>query len=287
MKIISVQFDYGNSHVYDILAKVLEYSIKKNCPKAALEMHRITAPKIRAAKKCFDSNTVKIDLWLERMRATNDNIVFMDCDMLMLREISDVFNDDFDIGLTVNGTGSIPYNGGVVFVKNTPAAHAFIELWCDVNRYLYNHPAEHNIWRNKKGYAGMNQAALGCLLETKKYDAKIKKYQCSEWNLCRNNWRKINTESRILHVKSELRRAVMGNCSSLSMTRYYAAITTWLQYAQDAGINTITFKPLVRYSGAPSVQHAKAKLQRRRRYFEKTMGRNYTEIAKNSKTRRR
>ena len=172
MKIISVQFDYLGLRKYNILSRVLEYSIKKNCPDADLEMLRINPPGRYPTKRCFAANTLKMQKWIEIMEKTNDDIVFLDCDMLVLQDISDIFNNDFDIGLTVRGNGSIPYNGGVVFAKNTKDAHSFMHLWNKTNIELYNDSKKHNYWRNTKGYAGMNQAALGYLLEEKIYKAK-------------------------------------------------------------------------------------------------------------------
>ena len=197
-------------------------------------MLRLPAPRIAGTKKCFGSNTLKLEKWVEYLRKAEDNVVLMDCDMLVLRDFSDVFNYDFDIGLTVNGTGEIPYNCGVVFVRNNDKAKNFIYLWNKVNKYLFENPPEHNKWRNHKHYAGMNQAALGCLLETEKYNAVIKKFECAEWNLCKNNWLKIDNNSRIIHVKSTLRKAVFntvvyGARSKKTGPAFFHTIDDWLQ----------------------------------------------------------
>jgi len=272
---------------YDILSRVLEYSIQKNCPDADLEMLRIPPPKGYPSKRCFAANTLKIQKWVDIMNITNDNIVFLDCDMLVLRDISDIFEDDFDIGLTIRGTGSIPYNGGAVFVRNSQKAKDYMELWNEVNIHLYNNPKEHNYWRNKKGYAGMNQAALGCLMETKKYQANVKKYPCAIWNLCRNHWNKITDESRILHIKSGLRKAVFARASSIIVAKYQKAISIWLQYAKEAGIHTNMEVKKFLDTQEKIKEKAKSKLKRRRTWFEKALGRKYSDIAKISRKRRR
>src|SRR4030042_1692845 len=107
MKIISVQFDYPGSKHYDILARVLEYSIKKNCPGAEFKLIRIAAPESWRTKKCFASNTVKLEKWVEEMESTDDDLIFLDCDMVVLKDVRDVFRiPEYDVALTINGTGS-------------------------------------------------------------------------------------------------------------------------------------------------------------------------------------
>ena len=255
MKIISVQFDYPGSSRYDKLSRVLEYSVKKNCPGADFKLIRIDAPTSWRTKKCFASNTVKLQRWVEEMEATDDDIIFLDCDMIVLRDLHDAFKMDFDVALTINGTGSIPYNGGAVFCHNTPAARDFIRLWNECNIELYDNTQKHLKWRTK--YAGMNQAALGYMLETNAVKVtditskhrKIKAYKsvvnirrlpCSIWNVCKNDWRNINDKMYILHVKSALRTAVLDPRASIYYWRAFPkAIKAWRQMAAEAGVITL------------------------------------------------
>jgi len=252
VKIISVQFDYPGSSRYDKLSRVLEYSIKKNCPGAEFKLIRIAAPTSWRTKKCFASNTVKLQRWVEEMEATDDDIIFLDCDMIVLRDLHDAFKMDFDVALTVNGTGSIPYNGGAVFCHNTQAARDFIRLWNKCNIELYNDMRKHLKWRTK--YAGMNQAALGYMLETnaaKPHDmlsdtrkikasesiVNIKRLPCSIWNVCKNDWRTMNDKMYILHVKSALRTAVLDpRANAMYFRAFSAAIKIWRRMAFEAGV---------------------------------------------------
>lgn len=252
MKIISVQFDYPGSSRYDKLSRVLEYSIKKNCPGAEFNLIRIDAPSSWRTKKCFASNTVKLQRWVDEMEKTNEDIIFLDCDMIVLRDLHDAFKMDFDIALTVNGTGSIPYNGGAVFCRNTSAARDFIRLWNKCNHELYNDTKKHLKWRMK--YAGMNQAALGYMLETnavrvtditsehkqiKAFESlvNIKRLPCSIWNVCKNDWRNMNDKMYILHVKSALRTAVLDpRANAIYYRMFSAAIKAWRRMAFEAGV---------------------------------------------------
>lgn len=255
MKIVSVQFDYPGQNRYDKLAQVLTYSIKKNCPNADFELIKLKAPDIKKKikSKSFASNTLKLEYWLKALKETTDNIIFIDCDMLVLGDLSSAFLSDFDIGYTKRTSSRIPYNGGVVFVKNTPQAIEFIELWNKINKKMYNDYSIHRPWRDK--YAGMNQAAFGYVLEKEKYNAKLKSFPCAEWNACVEDWVKINDNTKIVHVKGGLRRAVIGQRPGNGY-QYRRAILLWNNLAIEAGLlkgrvirtnDDITIKhPLVR-----------------------------------------
>ena len=256
MKIVSVQFDYGGLQSYKKLSQVFAYSVKKNCPDADLELINAKPPEIKRKirSKSFATNTLKIKLWLNALRSTTDDVVFMDCDMIVLKDISSAFKNDFDIGYTKRTGSRIPYNGGGVFVKNTPAAIKFIELWKEINDKMYNDYTFHHTYRNK--YAGMNQAAFGYIMETGGYKTKLKKFSCDIWNACVENWPKINDETRIVHIKGALRRSVLMN-RSIAGCRFRRAIILWRNLAIEAGlihapkldVNTatpITPHPLIR-----------------------------------------
>jgi lipopolysaccharide biosynthesis glycosyltransferase len=235
LKIVSIQFDYNGLRKYEKLAEVFEYSVKKNCPEADLELLKVKPPELKKKirSKSFASNTLKLKLWLKVLKNTDDDVVFMDCDMIVLKDISDVFKNRFDIGYTKRTGSRIPYNGGVMFVKNTPEAIKFVELWKEINDKMYNDYSFHHTWRNK--YAGMNQAAFGYIMETGGYKAKLKSFSCDIWNSCVENWPKINDETRIVHIKGALRRSVLMN-SSINSVRYRRAVIIWRNMAIDAGI---------------------------------------------------
>ncbi len=235
MKIVSVQFDYHGLGRYEKLAKVFEHSVKKNCPSADFELLKVKPPEIKRKirSKSFASNTLKLKLWLEVLKNTDDDVVFMDCDMIILKDISDAFKNHFDIGYTKRTGSRIPYNGGVVFVKNTPAAINFVELWKKINDKMYDDYTFHHKYRNK--YAGMNQAAFGYIMENGGYKAKLKPFRCDIWNSCVENWPKINEDTKIIHVKGTLRRTVLMN-SSINSSRYRKAVILWRNLAIDAGL---------------------------------------------------
>ena len=249
MKIVSVQFDYAGMRKYEKLANVFEYSVKKNCPNADLELLRVKPPVLRKKirSKSFATNTLKLKLWLEVLKNTDDDVVFMDCDMIVLKDISDAFKNRFDIGYTKRTGSRIPYNGGVMFVRNNPEAIKFVEYWKEINDKMYDDYTFHHKWRNK--YAGMNQAAFGYIMEAGKYKAKLKSFSCDVWNACVENWPKINEDTRIIHIKGALRRTILMN-RSIDSARYRRAVILWRNMAIDAGI--INLPKLDYDSGKPN-----------------------------------
>jgi hypothetical protein len=253
LKIVSVVFDYGYDNRYSVLSQVLSYSIKKNCPEAQFKLIKIDPPVLKKGHKfkSFCSNTVKLKLWLEELKNTEDDVVFLDCDMLVLKDISSAFNSEFDIGYTKRTKAAMPYNGGVVFIKNNKKAIEFIELWDRINDKMYNDYNFHAPWRDK--YAGMNQAAFGYIMEKEKFDAKLKQFPCAEWNACVEDWPSINGTTKIIHVKGGLRRAIF-NSRLPEEYRYSRAIIIWNNYAVAANVRRGRIQPTKELTYAES-QH--------------------------------
>jgi hypothetical protein len=119
--------------------------------------------------------------------------------------------------LTARHNSRYLYNGGVVFVRNTQAAKDFIALWAKVNadfledREKFDNKGMHEKWRKK--YAGINQASLGCILETHKFKAKIKTVPCDVYNVC-EDYRVVkpgDTKAKVVHYKSSLRKLVIAS----------------------------------------------------------------------------
>ncbi len=235
MKICSVVFNYQGTNAYDRLARVLEYTAGKFCPSARFELVRIPAPMKFVNKRCFASNTVKLAEWLRIMNETDDDVVFMDCDTAILRDISPAFVGDFDIGYTTRTRG-IPFNCGVVFVRNTPAAKQFVSEWRVVNDKMYANAKLHNPYRHK--YAGINQAAFGYLLEHGAAGAALRKFPCHEWNACKEDWPTIDGTTRVLHVKSDLRRMIVGGVRTELCGKNIRAVRVWRDLEQQALAHT-------------------------------------------------
>lgn len=243
MRIVSVQFDFNETLDYTRLLRVFERSVSRHMPTATFIQRRIPAPKVpvEVSHTHFTSNTVKLEIWREEMDRADEPIVFADCDMLATGDLSEIFgqkvsNDvlhkpygDFDIALTDRYNSKYPINGGMVYANPTPAAREFFALWQDANRRLYEDPKEHKKWREK--YAGMNQAALGMLLETYKFDAYVVLVPCSTWNACDADWINFDDEVKACHIKGRMRRSVLSKLQIEDMQPHLRKIAKiWREY---------------------------------------------------------
>jgi hypothetical protein len=243
MKIVAVQFDYpGAQSKYDTLARVLEHSVKKNCPSANFVLLRIPAPELKGLKRCFDSNTIKLWHWQDQLNCDDEQVVFIDCDMIVLHDIACAFDDSgFDIGITTRANGhrltggQLPINGGVIFIRNNAEGKAWVKLFQEINQYFFENPVQHQPWRDR--YGGMNQAAMGYILEKKTFSARIKKFPCTTWNSCKPEWQFINDETKIVHIKSDVRRAVFHEQRDPALDmKYRLALYHWRTLAAEIGL---------------------------------------------------
>lgn len=244
-KIILVQFDYNERRgKYERLLNVCVASIKKNVPDAEIIIRSEDAPNKINRKKCFASNTLKLGIWLEEMAKCEigDNIVFSDCDMLYLKSPFDVFEREFDIAYTERPRKTPPVNGGIVFVKNNERSLGLMELWKKINDRMYNDEKFHSKYRTK--YAGMNQAAFGWILENpSEHSARMIGVPCEVYNCCNETWHRINDNTRIVHIKGELRESCISG--KVRMPSTTMATRIWNTYLAEIGERrTITEYPM-------------------------------------------
>lgn len=179
-------------------------------------------PNVRFIAKCIPApinktkrdlnymyNGVKLRLWFEFLESTNDNVIFADCDMLAIRNGEHAFKYNFDVAYTERTRiKRIPMNGGIMMARPTKAAINFFKKMLEVNDRMFNEPKFHKAWQGK--YAGMNQSAFGCMLETGNHNAKIHKYKTIEWNAVDCDWQSINRNTVFIHCKSMMRKMVLG-----------------------------------------------------------------------------
>lgn len=229
MKIISVSFDYAASTDYARLMAAFRASCARHMPAVAIEELRLSAPMIRPGKTRGEaSNTHKLRAWVKAIDHAAETVCFADCDMLALRSIEDVEALDFDLAYTVRTKGWPPMNGGVVFVRPTDMGRALVKRWNQINTQMYRDDVLHNFWKRK--YAGMNQAAFGCLLANHGTRARIITLPCAEWNACNEDWATINGSTRLMHIKGELRRMVLGYVATPPALE--RAVREWREYGE-------------------------------------------------------
>lgn len=284
MKIVTVAFDYDSAGRYGRLAQVLEQSVKENCPSAEFELISIPAPKVLSHKRCYESNTVKLEVWLKKLKEYQGDMVFLDCDMMVLGDLSPIFAEpNFDVAYTIRDgrySNKLPMNGGAVFVRYTPAGVDFIEKWNKVNADMYADILKtggrngHIYYRQR--FAGMNQAAFGYLTTSGKvkFNARLKQLPCSIWNACIEHWRGVNASTKIVHVKGGLRSAVLGlTPTNLIPVDSRLCVSLWRGFAEKIGIRTgdnknVTLtQPVVlarkKQDGIPLLQRRRSRYLRR------------------------
>lgn len=223
-KIVTVQFDY-NSDDYKRLLDVFLYSIRKNTP-YEVDVLTLEAPDRDGQSRSFDSNTAKLDAWVNYFKDKQGQYVLMDCDMLVLKPFHEVFEREFDIGYTYRGRP--PFNGGVVYVNVNKYSLKLLRDWRDVNKKMYKDWGFHREYRTK--YTGMNQAAFGYLLENNP-DCNIEAFPCRIYNACDNHWRTLSDRAKVIHYKSELRRASLGHKFAPWLDKL---ILLWRQYEKES-----------------------------------------------------
>ena len=160
----------------------------------------------------FLDNTFKLSFWLDFFKKTDDTIIFADCDLLCMRPAYHAFDPDFDIAYTaIKPPYKAKLNGGILMTKPTAAAWRFLNELQEINNLMFQDIDFHEQWRIQKKYAGMNQAALGCVIETGIHGAKIHKYMTQEWNAIDRDLPYIHDGTVFVHFKSRLREWVLKN----------------------------------------------------------------------------
>lgn len=207
---------FGENAQYERMARVLEFSARRHCPGWSIEVRR-EAPPPRTSPLGVPShahNTMKMDTWAEAVAASadGDRVLLIDADTFLLRSLDDVWALDFDMAYTVKKQVRFPFNSGVVFLRIGPPARRFAEAWHRENARLLAAPREHQRWRERFG--GINQAALGAMLTSglvTDLGLRLAQLPCAEWNCEDSSWGEFDPAvTRIVHVKSALRRAVFG-----------------------------------------------------------------------------
>lgn len=210
MVFVTVQFDYGGNTSYKRLLDVFVKSINATMPEAEVKSICIPAPRIQSFKRGMTSNTEKLKIWVNELEnfPEGEHIIFADCDMLAVKDISDIWEKDFDIAVTERKHSHYRWNGGIVFVKNNERSREFFRLWLKINMEMYTNYRMHEPWRRK--YAGMNQAAFGYVMEKEKFRAKLINVPCLIWNCCNEDWGRIDPDTRLIHIKGGLRKACLN-----------------------------------------------------------------------------
>jgi len=227
---------FGAAH-WDLHARVLGASLRRHCPGWALDI-QAAQPKVETSPLGLHNsvvNTQKLDLWAEAVAAAadGDRLLLLDADTVVLRPLDPVWATPFDLAYTVKQPGArFPFNGGVIFLRVTAAARAFMAAWQAENRRMLEDPQHHQVWR--PAYGGQNQSALGALFHQRRVAGTVLRLPCVEWNCEDESWDAFDpTRTRILHCKGELQRAIRRQVSPSGPVRPLLALWRQLAAAQE------------------------------------------------------
>jgi hypothetical protein len=193
------------------LARVLTHTAAQHCPTWTRTILAISPPKVTSAinRRSHISNSQKLEHWCDLIAAAplGERILLIDADTAILRPLDDIWERDFDLAYTERDRSvtRFPINGGVLFVRVSESAKAFVEAWRLENRRMLTLKD----WRATYGvFGGINQAAFMVTLKRRKdFGTAALALPCREWNCEDSSWRKFDkATTRILHVKSELKR---------------------------------------------------------------------------------
>lgn len=224
-RLVARYFTHGPHGKFQRLAGVLEKSVRHHCPGWTVDISAIPFEPMASPRgsdhNCY--NTQKLEAWatIVNAAADGDRLLLVDADMVVLQPLADLWDANFDLAYTVKPKGSrMPFNAGVIAVRVTPATRAFLRTWAEADRYLFDHPLEQDVWL--PAFGGMNQCSLGMLLSVND-QAKpepyrglgtgmvaLRKLPCAVWNCEDESWPSFSSETRVAHLKGELRREVLG-----------------------------------------------------------------------------
>ncbi len=226
-RLIACYFGPPRDQQWSRLATVLSHTVSRHCPGWDVSIERIQPPPMTSAvgSTANVANTQKLDYWAAAVEACPDGarVLLIDVDTFLLRGLNDVWDLPFDVAYTTRDTSGFryPLNAGVVFLRVSDPVRQLIALWRDENRRMLADAAYHRPWF--KTYGGINQAALGKVLEEgapTRLGVSTTALPCQEWNCEDSTWESFAPElTRIVHVKSALRLAVFHLSTPLPKVR--------------------------------------------------------------------
>lgn len=235
----SCYFGRGLQDQWSRLATVLTFSAGLHLPGWDITVERVEKQRIYQSAMgiaAHEENTQKLDRWLQIVNDAPEGqqLLLIDVDTAILRSLDDVWTQPFDVAYTSKPKGSrFPLNGGVLFLRVNDASRSFVQKWATYNRtFLTDRAYRSNPLR--KTHGGINQAALGAVLREANTHTQIATLPCVEWNCEDESWAQFNQQTtRILHVKSGLRRAALKIHGARIKETHVARV--WQRLEQQAG----------------------------------------------------
>jgi hypothetical protein len=210
------------------MAHALSVSASEHNPSWRVIVERIDSD----SRGTFGTNSAKLARWASFIEscADGERVLLIDADCYVRSPLHTAFAAPFDIAFTRKKEhGPLPFNAGVVVVRVSDTSKRFMRQWLALNDAFM---ADRNSYTPyERRFGGINQAALGALLERGGHGATIEWLAASEFNSCHAPlW---CNPGRIVHVKSHLRKAVIMR---LARGPYAPLIIEWWAYAERSAV---------------------------------------------------
>ena len=230
---------------FQMMLEAFSYSVKRHMPETILCVitpDQDTFPELPVRNETefvcsrLRDNYIKMREWHKFLHGCQEGekVIFMDCDMLLLGDISSGFAEDFDFAFTKADRKKEPINTGTVFVRNTRASRRFIDVWLQICERMYVEEDFHTHWRKVRRYWGISQASLGYVLEEECFEARIKYLPLEIYNASGNQLRPLSPQTKVIHVKGggSLHNELFYPPAKTN--RYQDIVKLWKQYHKQA-----------------------------------------------------
>lgn len=230
MKIFTTFFNLNNITEYSRMFNVLKYS----CYKLNLNLNILDKPDFNLKDNSSETqgwknnNILKMISWADAFSQLNrgEEVLFIDSDTFIKEDVSYIFDNDFDIAYTDDGSpcencpGISTINTGVMFFRVSDLTKTFVNSWKEACVRMYEDNLFWEEWSNK--LYGLTQPAFLYTLDKikiKKLVLPRSKYNCipkSKFNF---------KEIEIGHLQDPYWRAVLGTSYKLNLNMDY--VTYW------------------------------------------------------------
>lgn len=213
---------------------VLATSIDANCSSARYFSDEIEpAPFVANVRATAPNNLSKLCAWNAVLQHSICPTVFLDADTYVRQDLAPIWQYDFDVAYTVR-PGHRPVIGGVLFVRPTERTRFFFLRWIARAASLLMRPGE--IGNEMHMWGGLNQSCLNALTRGTVADVNILAVPAAIWNSCDETWHRFGPETRIVHLKGELRQEIMsgGPDRRQPASALTPIVVEWLEYLRQA-----------------------------------------------------
>ena len=232
MKLVTFLFA-DSAPMYHRMAEALAFSVQKNSPSTPLEIVHITDkdPDLRLSGvgryQGYVHNTRKTRHHCNYIQScqTDELVAMLDCDMMVLRDLSPAEKMLFDLAYTSRpGEAKFRINSGTIMVRPNDRTKQFYRRWLDRAMVMLAYPEQHTKWQPR--YGGVNQCALASLMH-EGHDLELKELSCREWNSVSECWPTATQEARVVHLLDKLRRACLNIVADGRKWPYSELVPLW------------------------------------------------------------